>query len=514
MLNVAIAPDDYVITSVIRACGRCLGLEEGRQVHCQALKLGSSSNRTTRIRLLEFYGKCGEFEDANRILDEMPQRDVVAMTIMMDCYFDRGLLQEANGIFSSIKKKDTVCWTVMIFGLVRNGEMNRALETFREMQRQDTKPNEFTIVSVLSACSQLGALQLGRWVHSYVGRHDIVLNHYVGGALISMYSRCGDIDEAQRVFSEMKERNVITYNSMIVGLALHGKSIEAVELFLRMLKQGFKPTGVTFIGVLNACSHGGLVDLGYKIFRSMDRDYGIEPQIEHCSCMVDLLGRVGKLKEAFDLISRMKVAPDHIMLSSLLNACKINGNLNLATQVAENLMACGDADSGNYVLLASAYSSLGKWEEAAQVRAKMKEYGIEKEPGCSSIEVNNEIHEFLLGDMRHPQKEQIYLKLKEMNKVLTSEGYSPATQIVLHDIEDWEKEWALSIHSEKLAICYGLVASKPFTTIRVVNNLKVCNDCHTMIKLVSKITSRKIVLRDRKRFHHFENGSCSCGDSW
>ncbi|KAJ7009123.1 hypothetical protein NC653_007689 [Populus alba x Populus x berolinensis] len=307
-----------------------------------------------------------------------------------------------------------------------------------------------------------------------------------------MYSRCGDIDEAQR----------------------HGKSVEAIELFRGLIKQGLTPSSVTFVGVLNACSHGGLAELGFEIFHSMAKDYGIEPQIEHYGCMVDLLGRLGRLEEAYGFIRMMKVAPDHVMLGALLSACKIHGNLELAERVAKSLVACKNADSGTYILLSNAYSSSGKWKEAAEVRTNMREEGIEKEPGCSSIEVNNEIHEFLLGDLRHPQKEKIYKKLEELNQILRLEGYTPATEVVLHDIEKSEKEWALAIHSERLAICYGLISTKPLTTIRVVKNLRVCNDCHLTIKLISNITMRKIVVRDRNRFHHFENGVCSCGDYW
>ncbi|KAJ7008797.1 hypothetical protein NC653_007455 [Populus alba x Populus x berolinensis] len=382
MINSSLVPDSYAVTSVLKACGCRLALKEGREVHSQVLKLGLSSNRSIRIKLIELYGKCGAFDDARQVFDEMPERDVV-------------------------------CWTAMIDGLVRNGESNRALEVFRNMQREDVMPNEVTIVCVLSACSELGALQLGRWVHSYMDKHGIELNHFVGGALINMYSRCGDIDEAQRVFEQMKEKNVITYNSI-----------------------------------------------------------------------------------------------------ALLSACKIHGNLELAERVAKSLVACKNADSGTYILLSNAYSSSGKWKEAAEVRTNMREEGIEKEPGCSSIEVNNEIHEFLLGDLRHPQKEKIYKKLEELNQILRLEGYTPATEVVLHDIEKSEKEWALAIHSERLAICYGLISTKPLTTIRVVKNLRVCNDCHLTIKLISNITMRKIVVRDRNRFHHFENGVCSCGDYW
>jgi len=514
MVYESILPDAYAITSVLKACGFQLALEEGKQVHGQALKLRLSSNRLIRMKLMELYGKCGEFENAQQVYAEMPEGDVVASTVMITCYLNYGFINEAIGVFNRVLVRDTVCWTAMIDGFVRNGEFNRALEVFREMQEDDVRPNEVTMVCVLSACSQLGALELGRWLHFYIEKYGIKLNHVVGGALISMYSRCGDIDEAQRVFDGMKERDVTTYNSMISGLAMHGKSIEAIEMFWRMMKQGISPNNITFIGVLNACSHGGLVELGYEIYHSMTRDYGIEPQIEHYGCMVDLLGRVGRLEEAYNFIREMKIAPDHIIFGALLSACKIHGNTEIGESIAKILVDCGRADSGTYILLSNVYALSGRWKEAAQVRAKMEEGGMLKEPGCSSIEVNNEIHEFLLGDIRHPQREVIYKKLKELNRVLKLEGYLPSTEMVLHDMEDEQKEWALAIHSERLALCYGLISTAPYTTLRIVKNLRVCNDCHSMIKLVSKITRRRIVVRDRNRFHHFENGGCSCGDYW
>ena len=513
MLHESILPDNYLMASILKACGSQLALREGREVHSRALKLGFSSNRLVRLRIMELYGKCGELGDARRVFEEMPE-DVVASTVMISSYSDQGLVEEAGAVFSRVRRKDTVCWTAMIDGFVRNEETNRALEAFRGMQGENVRPNEFTIVCVLSACSQLGALEIGRWVHSYMRKFEIELNLFVGNALINMYSRCGSIDEAQTVFDEMKDRDVITYNTMISGLSMNGKSRQAIELFRVMVGRRLRPTNVTFVGVLNACSHGGLVDFGFEIFHSMARDYRVEPQIDHYGCMVDLLGRVGRLEEAYDLIRTMKMTPDHIMLGTLLSACKMHKNLELGEQVAKELEDRGQADSGTYVLLSHVYASSGKWKEAAQVRAKMKEAGMQKEPGCSSIEVNNEIHEFLLGDLRHPQKERIYEKLEELNRLLRLEGYHPEKEVVLQDIEDGEKEWALAMHSERLAICYGLISTEPCTMIRVMKNLRVCYDCHSAIKLIAKITRRKIVVRDRNRFHYFENGACSCGDYW
>ncbi|XP_028769970.1 putative pentatricopeptide repeat-containing protein At5g59200, chloroplastic [Neltuma alba] len=515
MVNQLILPDEYAITSVLKACALLLALGYGKGVHCQVLKSGLSLNRSIALKLMELYGKCGRLEDARKLFDKMSECDVVACTVMTTCYFDHGLTQEAMALFSKLESSDTVYWTAVIGGLVKNGEFNRGLEIFREMLAKNVKPNEVTIVCVLSACMQLSALELGRWVHMYMSKCNIKMNQFIGGALINMYSRFGDIDAAQLLFRELNVRDLTTYNSMIVGLAMHGKSIEAIELFREMIKRGLKPNSITFVGVLNACSHGGLVELGYEIFQSMETEHGIEPQLQHYGCIVDLLARVGRLEEAYDFIGKMGVHPDSRMLCSLLSACKIHRNAEIGDRVAKLLSECNFIESGSYIMLSNFYASSGRWNHAAKVRKKMEKEGVLKEPGCSSIEVNSIIHEFFSGDLRHPQRKRIYEKLEELNYLTRLEGYVPATELALHDVDDdKQKEWALAVHSEKLAICYGLISTEPGTTLRVMKNIRICNDCHSMIKLIAKITSRKIVVRDRNRFHHFEKGVCSCKDYW
>lgn len=268
--------------------------------------------------------------------------------------------------------------------------MNKALELFREMQMENNvSPNEFTAVCVLSACSDLGALELGRWLHSFVENQKMELSNIVGNALISMYSKCGDIDEAKRVFKGMRDKDVVSYNTMISGLAMHGESFEAIKVFRDMVNRGFRPNQVTLVSLLNACSHGGLLDIGLEVFNSMRRVFGVEPQVEHYGCIVDLLGRVGRVEEAYRYIENMPIEPDHIMLGSLLSACKIHGNMELGEKVAKRLLESEDSDSGTYVLLSNIYASSGKWKESSEVRGSMRESGIEKEPGCSTIEVDN-----------------------------------------------------------------------------------------------------------------------------
>ncbi|KAK7380545.1 hypothetical protein VNO78_33058 [Psophocarpus tetragonolobus] len=514
MLRSHVFADNYAVTAVLKACVLQRALTSGREVHGLVLKYGLGLDRSIALKLVEFYGKCGVLDDAWKVFDEMPERDVVACTVMLGSCFDCGMVEEAIGLFNDMGTRDTVCWTAVIDGLVSNAEFNRGLEVFREMQVKGVEPNEVTFVCVLSACAQLGALELGRWIHTYMHKCDIKVNPFVAGALINMYSRCGDIDEARTLFDEVRVKDVSTYNSMIGGLALHGKSIEAVELFRKMNKERIRPNGITFVGVLNACSHGGLVDLGFEIFQSMETVHGIKPEVEHYGCMVDILGRVGRLEEALDFIARMGVEADDKMLCSLLSACKIHRNIQIGEKVAKLLSEHSRIDSGSFIMLSNFYASLGRWNNAAEVRENMEKGGIVKEPGCSSIEVNNAIHEFLSGDLRHPERKRIYEKLDELNYLTTLEGYSPATEVALHDVDDEQKELALAVHSERLAICYGLISTEAYTTLRIGENLRICDDCHAMIKLVAKISGRKIVVRDRNRFHHFEKGECSCKDYW
>ncbi|KAL1208306.1 putative pentatricopeptide repeat-containing protein [Cardamine amara subsp. amara] len=277
---------------------------------------------------------------------------------MINYYSECGYIKEALELFQDVKIKDKVCWTAMIDGLVRNKEMNKALELFREMQMENVSTNEFTAVCVLSACSDLGALELGRWVHSFVE------------------------NQKMEVFKGMRDKDVISYNTMISGLAMHGASFEAIKEFREMVNRGFRPNQVTLVALLNACSHGGLLDIGLEVFNSMWRVFSVEPQIEHYGCIVDLLGRVGRLEEAYRFIENMPMEPDHIMLGALLSACKIHGNMKLGEKIAKRLLASENPDSGTYVLLSNIYASSGKWKESTEVRESMRESGIGKEPGC------------------------------------------------------------------------------------------------------------------------------------
>ncbi|KHN47346.1 Pentatricopeptide repeat-containing protein [Glycine soja] len=413
-----------------------------------------------------------------------------------------------------MKERDLVAWNSMINGFALNGRPNEALTLFREMSVEGVEPDGFTVVSLLSASAELGALELGRRVHVYLLKVGLSKNSHVTNSLLDLYAKCGAIREAQRVFSEMSERNAVSWTSLIVGLAVNGFGEEALELFKEMEGQGLVPSEITFVGVLYACSHCGMLDEGFEYFRRMKEECGIIPRIEHYGCMVDLLSRAGLVKQAYEYIQNMPVQPNAVIWRTLLGACTIHGHLGLGEIARSHLLNLEPKHSGDYVLLSNLYASERRWSDVQVIRRSMLKDGVKKTPGYSLVELGNRVYEFTMGDRSHPQSQDVYALLEKITELLKLEGYVPHTANVLADIEEEEKEQALSYHSEKVAIAFMLLNTPPGTPIRVMKNLRVCADCHMAIKLIAKIYDREIVIRDRSRFHHFRGGSCSCKDYW
>ncbi|OQU88306.1 hypothetical protein SORBI_3002G007000 [Sorghum bicolor] len=470
------------------------------------------------------YARAGDAAAARVLFDGMqPDPHVVSVTAMLTCYAKMGLLDDARSLFDGLPSKDLICWNAMMDGYTQHGRPSEALRLFRRMLRSGVEPDEVSVVLALSAVAQLGTAESGRWLHSFVTNSSsrrVRLNARVGTALIDMYYKCGSLEDAVAVFGDLGagDRDIVAWNAMVNGYAMHGHSREALAAFGQLRAQGLWPTDITFIGVLNACSHSGLVDEGRELFRSMAEEYGIEPKVEHYGCMVDLLGRAGRVEEAFELVQSMtRTKPDAVMWASLLAACRLHKNMELGQRIADHLVANGLANSGTYVLLSNMYAAAGNWREVGRVRAMMRASGIQKEPGCSAVEVGRRVVEFVAGDRSHPRAAEIYAKLEEVNGMARARGHVPRTELVLHDLDDDDtaaKEQALAVHSEKLALAFGLISTPPGTAIKIVKNLRACADCHAVLKLVSEVTGRKIVFRDRNRFHHFVDGSCTCGDYW
>ncbi|PNY07046.1 pentatricopeptide repeat-containing protein chloroplastic-like [Trifolium pratense] len=514
MLTNHVQPNAFTFSSLLNG----ITLQPTKAVHCHVVKFGLCSDTYVATGLVDGYARGGDFVSSEKLFDEMPEKSLVSYTTMLTCYAKHGKLCEARMLFDEMEgNKDVVVWNVMIDGYAQNGFPNECLLLFRRMLVEKVRPDVITLLAVLSSCGQVGALESGRWVHSYVKNEKnggVGVEVRVGTALVDMYCKCGSLEDARKVFDKIDGKDVVAWNSMIMGYAVNGFSEEALKLFYEMCSVGVKPSYVTFIALLTACGHSGLVAKGWEVFNMMKNEYEMEPRVEHFGCMVSLLGRAGRLQEAYDLVRSMKIEPDPMIWGALLWACRLHNNISLGEEIAEFLLSNDLASSGTYVLLSNIYAASGNWVGAAKVRALMKDSGVEKEPGCSTIEVNNRIHEFIAGDLKHSKSKDIYLMLEEMNSWLKGNGYTPKTDIVLHDIGKEQKELSLEVHSEKLALAFGLISTRPGTTIKIVKNLRVCLDCHDVMNMISRITGRRIVMRDRNRFHHFDNGSCSCGDYW
>lgn len=336
----------------------------------------------------------------------------------------------------------------------------------------------------------------------------------VGTSVVDMYCKCGRVGPARTTFDRIKNKNVKSWTAMVTGYGMHGYAREALDVFYEMIRVKMVPNYITFVSVLSACSHAGLVDEGWHWFQTMTRRYHIEPGVEHYSCMVDLFGRAGFLNQAYDLIKKMKVRPDFVVWGSLLAACRKHKNVDLGEIAARKLFELDPKNCGYYVLLSNIYADAGRWKDVEKMRIHMKSHGLSKTPGFSLVELKGRVHVFLVGDKEHPDHEKIYSFLEELCRKVQEAGYVPNMTSVLHDIDCEEKEMTLKIHSEKLAVAYAVMNSVPGSTIQVIKNLRICGDCHETIKLIAKIVNRNIVVRDSKRFHHFSDGLCSCGDYW
>lgn len=441
--------------------------------------------------------------------------DIFVQNALMSVYGCSGFVQIAVKVFEEMTERDSVSWSTIIASFVNNGYASEALALFKKMQLEDkVLPDEVTMLTVISAISHLGALELGRWVRVFINRLGFEISVALGTALIDMFSRCGSIDESVVVFEEMAVRNVLTWTALINGLAVHGRSTEALAMFHSMRNSGVQPDYITFSSVLVACSHGGLVKEGWDIFESISKDYKMDPLLEHYGCMVDLLGRAGLLNEAYEFVERMPMKPNSIIWRTLLGACVNHNNLDLAEKVKTKISEVSSSHDGDFVLLSNVYGAAGRWVEKASVRSKMRDKRIGKEPGCSSINVDQAIHEFVSGDNSHPQSEEITKFLSSIIGDLRNSGYMPQTENVLHDIDDEEREHSLRYHSEKLAVAFAILSMKDKRTIRIMKNLRICDDCHSFMKHISDRFERKIIIRDRNRFHHFDKGLCSCRDYW
>ncbi|KAH6820075.1 hypothetical protein C2S53_013649 [Perilla frutescens var. hirtella] len=514
MCKKGISVDEVVLVSVFSACSHLLSFKMGESIHSLVTKVGFESYVNLQNALIHMYCRLGDVLAAQKLFNAGCFLDIISWNSMISGYIKCGLVEKARELFDSMPEKDVVSWSSMISGYAQNDSFSEALALFHEMQHHGVKPDETTLVSVVSACAQLAALEQGKWLDAYIRKNGMTVNIILGTTLINMYMKCGSVEDAMEVFNGMEEKGVSSWNALILGLAMNGQVERSLEMFEEMKKCRMVPNEITFVAVLGACRHIGLVEKGRLYFDSMVKDYNIEPNIKHYGCLVDLLGRAGLLKEAEELIDTMPMTPDVATWGALLGACKKHGDKEMGERIGRKLIELQPEHDGFHVLLSNIYASKGNWENVLEVREIMMRHGVVKTPGCSIIEANGVVHEFIAGDRSHPQIKEIEVMLEEMVRKLKRLGYAPGTGEVLLDIDEEEKETNLFRHSEKLAIAFGLLATDAPAPIRIIKNLRICSDCHEAAKLISEAFDREIVVRDRHRFHHFRRGSCSCEDYW
>ncbi|KAG8092406.1 hypothetical protein GUJ93_ZPchr0012g19517 [Zizania palustris] len=474
--------DDVVMLGVIQACSATRDVRIGASVHGHLLRHGM-------------------------------RMDVVTTTSLVDMYAKNGLLDVAHRVFGLMVHRNVVSWSVLISGLSQNGHADEALHMFRKMQTSGLLPDSGALVSALLACSDIGYVKLGRSIHCFILRR-LEFTCILATAVIDMYSKCGSLTSAQMLFNRIGGKDLILWNAMIACCGAHGRGQDALTLFQEMNKTGIRPDHATFASLLSALSHSGLVEEGKLWFHRMVNYFKIKPVEKHYVCLVDLLARSGLVEEANAIVKSMEAVPTVAIWVALLSGCLNNKKLELGESIADHVLQLQPDDVGVLALVSNLYAAAKKWDKVSEVRKLMKDTGSKKVPGCSLIDISRTRHTFMMEDQSHPQHHEILKMVAKLDFEMRKMGYVPRTEFVYHDLEEEVKEQLLSYHSERLAIAFGLLNTSPGTRLVIIKNLRVCGDCHDAIKYISRIAEREIVVRDAKRFHHFKDGACSCGDYW
>ncbi|KAJ3668916.1 hypothetical protein LUZ60_010866 [Juncus effusus] len=485
-------PDSFSYSYALKSCisfssDASLASDRVKQMHCQIIRRGTDARVYVATTVIDSYAKLGLLSHAEQVFVEMPVKNVVTWSAMIGCYIRNELPYEALKLFGQMKlSKDS-----------------------------DLVPNSVTLVSVVQACAGLAALNQGKIIHAYILRRGLDSILSLNNALIAMYIKSGSLKLGLNVFNSMKpnKRDVVSWNSLISGFGLHGLAKDAVRVFHEMLQSKISPSSLSFLSVLSACSHCGLVEEGRRYFKLM-QNYKITPRAEHYSCMVDLLGRAGQLDEAVELIEDMKVKPTSNLWGALLGACRKYCHVEYAELAFSHLFKMEPNNAGNYILLADIYKEADMQEEFDRVKELLEEQGLEKLAGCSCIEMREKVYSFVSVDEKNPQIEELHAFLVALVTRMKNEGYVPNSKVVLYDLDQEEKERILLWHSEKLALAFGIINGRKGEVVRITKNLRLCEDCHNVTKFVSRFADREILVRDVNRFHHFKDGVCSCKDYW
>ncbi|EOA16254.1 hypothetical protein CARUB_v10004399mg [Capsella rubella] len=492
----SVPPNEYTFASVFKACSALAESRIGKCIHARLEISGLRSNTVVSSSLVDMYGKCNDVETARRVFDSM-----------IGC------------------GRNVVSWTSMITTYAQNARGHEAIELFRSFNAVSTsdRPNQFMLASVISASSSLGRLQWGKVAHGLVTRGGYESNNVVATSLLDMYSKCGSLSCAEKIFLNIRCHTVITYTSMIMAKAKHGFGEAAVKLFDEMVGKRIKPNYVTLLGVLHACSHSGLVNEGLEFLNSMAEKHGVIPDPRHYTCVVDMLGRSGRVDEAYDLAKTIEVGAEQgaLLWGALLSAGRLHGRIEIVSEASKRLIQSDQQVTSAYIALSNAYAVAGGWEDSESLRLEMKRSGNVKERACSWIESKESVYVFHAGDLSCDESGEIERFLKDMEKQMKERGHrgsSSSSMItsssVFIDVDEEAKEEMVNLHCERLALAYGLLHLPAGSTIRIMNNLRMCRDCHEAFKVISEIVQREIVVRDVNRFHCFKNGSCTCRDFW
>ncbi|KAM0825436.1 hypothetical protein ACQ4PT_069557 [Festuca glaucescens] len=483
MLKGRLKPNGFTFASLLKAAGAySSGSSIGGQIHALAVKCDWHEDVYVGSALLDMYARCGRMD-------------------------------MATAAFDKLDSKNGVSWNALISGFSRKGDGETALKVFAEMQRNGFEATHFTYSSLFNAIAGLGALEQGKWVHAHMIKSGQKLTAFLGNTILDMYAKSGSMVDTKKVFDRVDNKDLVTWNSMLTALAQYGLRQEAVAHFEEMRKSGIYLNQISFLCILTACSHGGLVKEGKRYFDMM-KEYNLEPEIDHYVTVVDLLGRAGLLNYALVFIFKMPIEPTAAVWGALLAACRTHKNAKVGQFAADRVFELNPDDSGPPVLLYNIYASTGQWDAAARVRKMMKATGVKKEPACSWVEIENSVHMFVASDDAHPRAEEIYKMWDEISMKIRKEGYVPDMDYVLLHVDDQEREANLQYHSEKIALAFALIQMPEGATIRIMKNIRICGDCHSAFRYISEVYKREIVVRDTNRFHHFSNGSCSCGDYW
>ncbi|KAK9931262.1 hypothetical protein M0R45_018546 [Rubus argutus] len=486
MLRHPTFPNQRTIATLFKTCASLSSLSFGLALHSLSLKLGISAEPFSGSALIHFYSKCRMPLHARKVLDEIPHKDVV-------------------------------CYGAVIVGLAQNSRPIDALLAFADMKSCDVGSSMYSVSGALRAAAELAALEQCRIIHAHAVVTGLDANVVVGTALVDAYGKSGLVCDARQVFdANLLVTSLVGCNAMLAAYAQQGDKNSALELFSAMESQGLVPDEYSFLAILTCFGNAGLVFETDLWLSRMKADYGLEPAVEHYTCLVGAMGRAGQLEDAERAAMTMPFVPDAAVWRTLLTCAAYHRSPGLARSMANRLLDIDPQDDSAYVIVANVLSSAGRWDEVAEVRKMMKDRRVKKEGGRSWIEVRGKVHVFLAGDRRHQRIDEIYAKLAELMEGIEKLGYVPLQNEMLHEVGEQEKKEALWYHSEKLAVAFGVVsgAAPPGKPLRIVKNLKICRDCHEAFKYLCRLLEREIIVRDVNRYHIFSNGSCNCGGIW